>query len=179
MWTLKNLFVQQLRLQNVTRREIPIFILILFHYQLFLLVSESFVFPDSLWAREDLDRTAGRQPVLKMHGLVCGTSNYSMYLWSQMSFVSVKPTLLSFFCVFKCLSALARQNSCVRVRFSLLTAVINVGHPVGLVLVFYVSVTSLWTRSSLHIRPITLVCRINHIPYFHMNRCDGSSFSFF
>lgn len=52
------------------KKKNPIFILIRFHYQLFLLVSESIVFPDRLRAREDLDNTAGRQPLLKMHGLV-------------------------------------------------------------------------------------------------------------
>lgn len=71
-------------LQNVTQREIPIFILILFHYQLFLLVRKSIVFLDRLWAKEDLDSRAGRQPVLKMHCLVWGSSNY----------VSVKPNVL-------------------------------------------------------------------------------------
>lgn len=66
------------------KKKNPIFILIRFHYQLFLLVSESIVFPDRLRAREDLDNTAGRQPLLKMHGLVWGASNC----------ISVKPNVL-------------------------------------------------------------------------------------
>lgn len=86
MWTFKSLFAQQLRPCKIsnTQREVPIFILIPFHYQSFLLVSEPIVFPDRLWAEEDLDSTAGRQPMLKMHGLVWGASNY----------VSVKPNVL-------------------------------------------------------------------------------------
>lgn len=45
------------RLRPDTKTEIPIFILVLFHYQLFLLVSKSIVFPGRLWAKEDLDNT--------------------------------------------------------------------------------------------------------------------------
>lgn len=106
---------------------------------MFLPVSKSIVFPDRLRAKEDLDNTAGRQPVQPEDAWPCLRSlRLCICRASQMSFVSVKSALLSFF-----VSVGSGETELMRkCEVLFLTAVINVGHPVGVVLVFYVSVAN-------------------------------------